>query len=140
MSRLWRFAAIAAALALALPGCGSAPSEHETPAPSTAASTAAAAAPMLDPAVEKRLLAHAAQRLAEAADRLNPHDGYPRSTGPDGRWQLADADNWTSGFFAGSLWLMDEQTGDPVWRRRAERWTAGLESQRPAPTPTTSAS
>jgi unsaturated chondroitin disaccharide hydrolase len=130
MSRLWRLAAIAAALALALSGCGSAPREHETPAPSTDASTAAAAAPMLDPAVEKRLLAHAAQRLAEAADRLNPHDGYPRSTGPDGRWQLADADNWTSGFFAGSLWLMDEQTGDPVWRRRAERWTAGLESQK----------
>jgi unsaturated chondroitin disaccharide hydrolase len=130
MSRLWRLAAIAAALALALSGCGSAPREHETPAPSTDASTAAAAAPVLDPAVEKRLLAHAAQRLAEAADRLNPHDGYPRSTGPDGRWQLADADNWTSGFFAGSLWLMDEQTGDPVWRRRAERWTAGLESQK----------
>ena len=116
MRRLWRLAAIAAALALALSGCGSgsAPGEHEVPAPSTAASTAAAAAPMLDPAVEKRLLAHAAQRLAEAADRLNPHDGYPRSTGPNGRWQLADVDNWTSGFFAGSLWLMDEQTGDPV--------------------------
>ena len=130
MSRLWRLAAIAAALALALSGCGSAPREHETPAPSTDASTAAAAAPVLDPVVEKRLLAHAAQRLADAADRLNPHDGYPRSTGPDGRWQLDDADNWTSGFFAGSLWLMDEQTGDPVWRRRAERWTAGLESQK----------
>ena len=25
---------------------------------------------------------------------------------------------------------MDEQTGDPVWRSRAERWTAGLESQK----------
>jgi len=130
MSRLWRLAAIACALALALSGCGSAPSEHETPAPSTAASTAAAEAPVLDPAVEKRLLTHAAQRLADAADRLNPHDGYPRSTSPDGSWQLGDADNWTSGFFAGSLWLMDEQTGDPVWRTRAERWTAGLELQK----------
>jgi len=130
MSRLRRLAAIACALALALSGCGSAPSEHETPAPSTAASTAAAEAPVLDPAVEKRLLTHAAQRLADAADRLTPHDGYPRSTGPDGRWQLGDADNWTSGFFAGSLWLMDEQTGDPVWRTRAERWTAGLELQK----------
>ena len=140
MSRLWRLAAIAAALALALSGCGSAPSEHEAPAPSTAASTAAAAAPVLDPAVEKRLLAHAAQRLADAADRLNPQDGYPRSTGPDGRWQLVDADNWTSGFFAGSLWLMDEQTGDPVWRSRAERWTAGLESQKTRTDTPTSAS
>src|SRR3954453_22093061 len=107
MRRLGRLAAIAAALALALSGCGSgsAPSAHAAPAPSTAASTAAAAAPVLDPAVEKRLLAHAAQRLAEAADRLNPHDGYPRSTGPDGRWRLGDADNWASGFFARRPWV-----------------------------------
>jgi unsaturated chondroitin disaccharide hydrolase len=74
--------------------------------------------------------AHAGQRLADAADRLDPQDGYPRSTGPDGRWQLSDAAIWTSGFFAGSLWLMYEQTGDPVWRQRAERWTEGLEAEK----------
>ena len=113
MFRLRQVAAFGAALALVLAGCGTGTSGREAGAPPTAT----AQTPMLDPAVEKRLLAHAAQRLADAADRLNPQDGYPRSTGPDGRWQLADADNWTSGFFAGSLWLMDEQTGDPVWRQ-----------------------
>ncbi len=75
-------------------------------------------------------MALATQRLADAADHLNPQDGYPRSTGPDGRWQLSDADVWTSGFFAGSLWLMFQQTGDPLWRQRAQRWTAGLEAQK----------
>ncbi len=85
---------------------------------------------MLDAALEERLMAHAAGRLADAADRLNPQDGYPRSTGPDGAWQLSDADSWTSGFFAGSLWLMFQQTGDPAWLQRAQRWTAGLEAQK----------
>jgi hypothetical protein len=85
MSRLWRFAAIAAALALAISGCGSAPSAHEAPAPSTAASMAAAAAPVLDPAVEKRLLTHAAQRLADAADHLC-WTGWPRSTTSRPAW------------------------------------------------------
>ena len=121
MSRLWRLAAFAAALALA--GCGTVPQAPARPA-------VAASAPALDPALTERVMAHAAQRLADAADRLNPQDGYPRSTGADGRWQLTDADSWTSGFFAGSLWLMYQQTGDPVWRGRAQRWTAGLEAQK----------
>ncbi|MGE3289150.1 MAG: glycoside hydrolase family 88 protein [Pseudonocardia sp.] len=123
MSRLRRLAAFAAALALALAGCGTAAEAPARPA-------VAASAPLLDAALTERAMAHAAQRLADAADRLDPQDGYPRSTGPDGRWQLRDADIWTSGFFAGSLWLMYERTGDPVWRQRAQRWTAGLEAQK----------
>lgn len=126
MSRFGWVAAFVAALVLTLASCGTTASERAAPAP--AAATAAAA--MLDAAVEKRVMAHAAQRLAYAADRLNPQDGYPRSTGPDGRWQLSDAGSWTSGFFAGSLWLMYQQTGDPVWRQRSQRWTAGLEAQK----------
>ena len=121
MSRLWRLAAFAAALLLA--GCG-------TAAQAPAQPTVAASAPALDAALTERVMAHAAQRLADAADRLNPQDGYPRSTGQDGRWQLSDANSWTSGFFAGSLWLMFQRTGDPVWRQRAQRWTAGLEAQK----------
>jgi unsaturated chondroitin disaccharide hydrolase len=125
MSRPWRLAAFAAALivVLALAGCGDAAEAPARPA-------IAASAPLLDTALAERVMAHAAQRLAEAADRLDPEDGYPRSTGPDGRWELRDADNWTSGFFAGSLWLMYERTEDPVWRQRAERWTTGLEAQK----------
>jgi unsaturated chondroitin disaccharide hydrolase len=123
MSRPWRLAAFAATLVFVLAGCGAA---TEAPArPAIAAST-----PLLDTALTERVMAHAAQRLAEAADRLDPEDGYPRSTAPDGRWELRDADNWTSGFFAGSLWSMYERTEDPVWRQRAERWTTGLEAQK----------
>ena len=126
MFRLRQVAAFGAALALVLAGCGTGTSGREAGGPPTAA----AQTPILNAAVEKRVMAHAAQRLADAADRLNPQDGYPRSTGPDGHWQLSDADSWTSGFFAGSLWLMYAQTGDLVWRQRAQRWTAGLESQK----------
>jgi hypothetical protein len=127
MSRLRRLAAFAAALAFALAfalaGCGTAAEAPARPA-------VAASAPVLDAALTERAMAHAAQRLADAADRLDPQDGYPRSTGPDGRWQLRDAGSWTSGFFAGSLWLLYERTGDPVWRQRAQRWTVGLEAQK----------
>ena len=111
-------AAAGLVLALALIGCGT---SGDTPA------SPGSAAPL--EALTAHLLAHAQQRLALAADRLDPADGYPRATGPDGRWELGDADNWTSGFFAGTLWLLFEQTGDPVWRARAERWTVGLASQ-----------
>ena len=101
------------------------PPRTRTAARAPAPPTVAASAPALDAALTERVMAHAAQRLADAADRLNPQDGYPRSTGQDGRWQLSDADSWTSGFFAGSLWLMLQRTADPVWRQRAQRWTAG---------------
>lgn len=68
----------------------------------------------------------AAQRLT-AASTLDPAKGYPRFTETDGSWALRPAVQWTSGFFAGSLWYMYQLTGDSAWRSRAQRWTAGLE-------------
>ena len=118
-------AATAVLLALALAGCGGPP--PTSPAPPGAAPPAGATAPHEQ--LTARPLGYAEQRLAGAADRLDPADGYPRATGADGHWQLGDADNWTSGFFAGTLWLLYEHTHDLVWRGRAERWTTGLESQ-----------
>jgi unsaturated chondroitin disaccharide hydrolase len=117
--------ATAVLLALALAGCGGPP--PTSPVPPGATPPAAATVPLEQ--LTDRPLGYAEQRLGDAADRLDPAAGYPRATGPDGHWQLGDADNWTSGFFAGTLWLLYEHTHDPVWRGRAERWTAGLESQ-----------
>jgi unsaturated chondroitin disaccharide hydrolase len=37
--------------------------------------------------------------------------------------------DWTSGFPAGSLWLLYERTHDQAWRAAAETWTAALMSQ-----------
>jgi hypothetical protein len=63
MSRFGWFAAFVAALVLTLASCETTASERAAPAPAAAT---AAAAPMLDAAVEKRVMAHAAQRLAYA--------------------------------------------------------------------------
>jgi hypothetical protein len=73
-------------------------------------------------------LDRAADQLRKTAAALDPANGYPRSTSGDGNYQQRVATEWTSGFFAGMLWSMYEETGDAEWRTRAERWTVGLES------------
>lgn len=80
----------------------------------------------LDALVE-RSLRYAAQQLRRTADSLDPAQGWPRYTGPDGRWIVTPAANWTAGFLPGTLWQMYAETRDPWWRAAAERWTAGLE-------------
>ena len=77
-----------------------------------------------------RALAYAQAQLRRAADSLDPRAGYPRATTPEGRWSLTPASAWTSGFFAGELWYMYQLTREPYWRAQAERWTAGLESNK----------
>ena len=74
-----------------------------------------------------RALDHAAQRLRASAVSLDPADGYPRFTRPDGTWETRAANQWTSGFFAGALWYMFQETGNIEWRRLAEKWTDSLE-------------
>jgi unsaturated chondroitin disaccharide hydrolase len=71
----------------------------------------------------------AAQHLKQTTVTLKPGQ-YPIRSDRTGRWETSDATGWTSGFLAGSLWQMYEQTGDPRWRARAEKWQAGLESEK----------
>jgi hypothetical protein len=54
----------------------------------------------------------------------------PRTTRADGSLSMTPANDWTSGFFAGELWLMYEYTGNPQWEELAARFTAPLEGQR----------
>ncbi|TMK64364.1 MAG: hypothetical protein E6G53_08780 [Actinobacteria bacterium] len=55
-----------------------------------------------------------------------PAGAYPQETGPDGRWTTTGPGRWTSGFLAGSLWLMYQASGDPSWSRAAGARQAGL--------------
>ena len=112
----------AAALCLVLvgaAGCGRA-----RPSASTGAAPRAASAP---DTLAERALRHAAAQLRRSATTLDPANGFPRITGPDGQWVQRPAREWTSGFFAGTLWQMYQLTGDAEWRTLGERWTAGLE-------------
>ena len=55
---------------------------------------------------------------------------HARSTrSSDGTWTSSGASNWTSGFFAGTQWLLYELTGEASWRTRAEAQTASLAGQ-----------
>ena len=105
----------------ALAACRRAPNDSVRPvtlAHQTALDSAAAHA-----------IRYAETKLAAAADSLDPAKGYPRHTvGRDGAWVQLPVTQWTSGFFPGTLWYAYELTGDPAWRARAERWTAGVES------------
>ena len=65
--------------------------------------------------------------LRRTATTLNPANGFPRYTSPTGAWELRPYNQWTSGFFPGTLWYMYRLTRDAEWRALAERWTAGVE-------------
>ena len=77
----------------------------------------------------RTLLDGAGRRYARAAAALDPADGYPRAGRPDGSWGRVPAEDWTAGFFPGTLWLLYEATGDDRLRQQAARWTDPLEPQ-----------
>jgi Highly conserved protein containing a thioredoxin domain len=80
--------------------------------------------------VTNHALQFAQRQLRKSATSLDPAKGYPRATQPDGTWNQVPANQWTSGFFPGTLWYEYQLTRRPEWRQLAERWTAGLESDK----------
>ena len=90
------------------------------------ASATVAAAPRGD-SLMQYAMAHAAERMRRAATALDPANGYPRVTAPDGSWVVRPRTDWTSGFFAGTLWYLYQATRDSSWQALARRWTDGLE-------------
>ena len=74
------------------------------------------------------LLGFAAAQLSNTVTQVADTNLYPKLTLPDGSWDTAPIgdNNWVSGFFPGSLWLIHEQTGDANFRTWAESWTAGI--------------
>ena len=72
-------------------------------------------------------LTFARMRLRAAATSLDPSNGYPRYTGPDGKWIQRPYNQWTSGFFAGALWYLFALDRTTEWRTLAEKWTNGIE-------------
>lgn len=50
----------------------------------------------------------------------------PRTT-KNGKIQYTSFQDWTSGFFPGSLWYLYEQTGKEEWKKEAEKYTEALD-------------
>jgi unsaturated chondroitin disaccharide hydrolase len=74
-------------------------------------------------------LRFAVQQERRTVMEINDSTRFPRSTLPDGTWKTTPAKEWTSGFFAGSLWYLNQYTKDPFFRQAAGRWTAGMADQ-----------
>lgn len=66
------------------------------------------------------------QFLIQNIDTITPLL-QPRSLNPDGTYRMAYKEDWTSGFFPGSLWYLFEQTKDERWKVEAEKFTMALD-------------
>jgi unsaturated chondroitin disaccharide hydrolase len=54
---------------------------------------------------------------------------YPSHT-LNGVWKWVSAEDWVAGYFPGMLWKLFAETRDPVWRARAQHWTAPIAAHR----------
>ena len=73
----------------------------------------------IDFAVEQYSLQTAA--IEDSGKVLNPRNFI------DGKIKYIKPQDWTSGFFPGSMWYMYELTGDEKWRNFSEKYTEALQ-------------
>jgi unsaturated chondroitin disaccharide hydrolase len=71
----------------------------------------------------------AVQQMSRSITELSTSQHARSTRASDGSWTSTAASVWTSGFFAGTQWLLYELTGDASWRTRAEAQTAALAGQ-----------
>ncbi|AGC75460.1 glycosyl hydrolase family 88 [Nonlabens dokdonensis] len=56
---------------------------------------------------------------------------FPRSYNPDTKQILQrPSKDWTSGFYAGNLWMLSDVTGESRFRESAQKWTAFIEKEK----------
>lgn len=71
----------------------------------------------------------ATQQVGLMVDTMNTFRQIPspRTTDEQGRLVFTTLDDWTSGFFPGTLWYLYELSGDSVWLQPAIHYTEGME-------------
>lgn len=71
----------------------------------------------------------ATQQVALMVDTMNtfPQIPSPRTTDEQGRLVFTSLNDWTSGFFPGTLWYLYELSGDSAWLQPAIHYTEGME-------------
>ncbi len=52
----------------------------------------------------------------------------PKTMNDDGSLRTSRVQNWTSGYFPGSLWYLYEYSKDDFWKEKAELWTEKLDT------------
>lgn len=71
---------------------------------------------------------HAAGQYTHMLAGLQDDSGLPRTIDEKGKVVTVAPEDWTSGFFPGSLWLIYEHTRDEAWKQRATDYTTRLEA------------
>jgi rhamnogalacturonyl hydrolase YesR len=82
---------------------------------------------------ETDLITHFTQQLDYAVQLADKQSDsvliFPRTT-ENGELKLVRSKDWTSGFFAGNLWMMYELTKDEKWKETALKYTLPLEKEK----------
>ncbi len=78
------------------------------------------------------IISHVSQQMEVAvqlADQLKDSVFVAPRTIENGKLKLVRARDWTSGFFAGNLWMVYELTNDEKWKEKAIEYTVPLEQE-----------
>lgn len=68
-----------------------------------------------------------ATRARNEKDNAEKRRVIPCTVRKDGSLAMVHANDWRSGFFAGTLWYLYDYTNDPYWRQEAISWTWPVE-------------
>jgi hypothetical protein len=71
----------------------------------------------------------ASEKIKSMINQINDPTKPPRTI-ENGNLVTTSVGSWTSGFFAGNIWMMYEYTGDYEWLNLAKQWTAPLEENK----------
>jgi len=77
----------------------------------------------------QNIFKHTEDQMKAMLNQISGSDLIPRSTNNDGTIRLVEPDDWTSGFFAGCLWLQYELTKNAFWKEAARKYTDKLFEQ-----------
>ena len=76
-----------------------------------------------------QIIKKAEQQYEKMIMKIPNTSKYPRTTNTDGSLRLVNPNDWTSGFFPGSLWLLYEYTNKVSWSNSAAQRTVGIEGE-----------
>lgn len=73
----------------------------------------------------ENVILRAETQTATLINSIPDTDSIPR-TFENGKVEMVDVEDWTSGFFPGVLWMLHNQTNKDTWRKLAEHFTNKL--------------
>ena len=70
------------------------------------------------------------EEVENAKDDPSEEEVIPRSLTESGDLHLVTPEDWTSGFFPGTLWYIYESTEDKFWLKHAKEYTSKIEQEK----------